>query len=57
MSKQNEKADVVLYLRKFPRELKRKLRVAAINEGKDLQEFVPLICEYGLAAWTKVASN
>lgn len=55
MSKHNDKSDGVLYLRKFPRELKRRLRIAAIAAGEDLQDYVVPIFEKHLSAVEKAA--
>ena len=41
-TKQTEKP-AVLYLRNFPRELKKRLVHAAVDAGKDLKDFVPII--------------
>lgn len=38
----------VLYLRDFPRDVKKRLRHAAVEAGQDLKDFVPAMCIIGL---------
>ena len=51
-TKQTEKP-AVLYLRNFPRELKKRLVHAAVDAGKDLKDFVPMILAAHLDAADK----
>ena len=57
MSNKPEVKDAVLYIRKFPRDLKRRMKIAAVNEGTDLQQLVPLLCAAGLTALADIRAR